>query len=199
MGRRYREQQNTRVLTCGELWEKMFDLFAPVLYAWQVRMLVSLHRPPCGCFFRCKNGLSHIAYIFGAKLKRRLVQQYSSGISACPCAVVAAGLCMLAWMLFSCCVRHREESCMCQHLFPGQSVFEMSSVASCGCVKTGTSQRLGGMVVMTTQLTPASASMCCASSGSRGQIAVLIQRCLKTSVCVACARCLQPSKYLSLK
>lgn len=46
-------------------------------------MLVSLRRPPCRCFFLCKNGLSHGAYIFGAKLKRHLVHNNkSSGISA---------------------------------------------------------------------------------------------------------------------
>lgn len=78
-------------------------------------------------------------------------------------------------LVLSCCVRHRkvEKSCistwerewpLCLFTAPvygvvcslvEMSVSENSAVASCGCVKAGTSQELGGVATTTTHLTPA--------------------------------------------
>lgn len=79
------------------------------------------------------------ACISGAKFKSRLMHSNkTSGVSACPCAVVAAQICMSSFhvVLGTGDGRRAVFESMCVDICClVKSVFKMSFVASCGCVK----------------------------------------------------------------
>lgn len=124
-----------------------------------------LHRPPRGLLFSCKNGRSHDARLIGLKADGRLeskkassARQWSSGIPAWRCAVMAVQLCVavdvqlvvFSWPLFCLC-----PSMWCR-LFPGQAecVWKLLCWSLWLCY-AGTFQGLGGVVAVTARLTPA--------------------------------------------
>lgn len=132
-------------------------------------MLVSSWAPH-GYFFLCKNGTHLMSFIWFnscqplAKLDNKSLEIW--------CAVIAVQLYValdIRIAVLSCGVRHRKVEMrsisMASFLYTAPicgvicslvrlSVSENSFVASCGCVRVSTSQQLGGVVAMATQLTP---------------------------------------------
>lgn len=148
---------------------KICNLFASVLVCLIGVWCLCLHGPPHGYFFLCKNGTHLMSFIWFnscqplAKLDNKSLEIW--------CAVIAVQLYValdIRIAVLSCGVRHRKVEMrsisMASFLYTAPicgvicslvrlSVSENSFVDSCGCVRVSTSQQLGGVVAMATQLT----------------------------------------------